>query len=488
MAIYSFSNVSAMVKSALLSSGDVAITLGYYTVNDGGEGEYAIVSSTKPADGGSVIQLTSGLKAELMIQNSQVNVKQFGAKGDGVTDDREAINNSITYVNANSKIYTLSFPKATYRHGSGTNNKVLQYTITRNNLCIEGNGSEIKCANNNGEGVPKGGGIFKIMNSSSVIFRNFTLDGNIANRTFTSGGSGDTSNLYITNSSNVIVENVISNNSQMDGICLLSSYRGADATNNLMTDISIRNCITNGGRRMGISVIGVNNVTISQCKLINTGIQKKISPASGIDIEAQGASYQANRNVLIDDCYFDNNVGANDTGGSDLIVSRYSYGVIISRCSIHSLRFAYICSDILVRDCLISNGQIRAIMEANQKGTTEVVKNINIQNCSILNSDVFVHPAFSDLTTADVLFYNYLVAGCMIEGGTIRAVCSNFFRNTVKNVVIDAPNSSVSGSAIDCYLGVIKDNIFFNDTKTMQYIRTYKASFEGNTLTGYTTW
>lgn len=75
-------NSVAEMKSASLATGDFVITLGYYSCNDGGGGKYTIVSS---ANGESTaILINNGLKANLVIDNNVVSVKQFGAKGDCV--------------------------------------------------------------------------------------------------------------------------------------------------------------------------------------------------------------------------------------------------------------------------------------------------------------------------------------------------------------------------------------------------------------------
>lgn len=79
------------------SVGDTGETLGYTTVNDGGNGKYVISASTGTDDGGKRIDLTdgSGLQAQLII-NGSVSVNQFGSIGDGLT------NNSIAWANADA--------------------------------------------------------------------------------------------------------------------------------------------------------------------------------------------------------------------------------------------------------------------------------------------------------------------------------------------------------------------------------------------------
>lgn len=92
---YYYNTIIDMKNDLELKEGDMAITLGYYDVNDGGAGEYKIVSGEYIDDGGSYHRLNNSLYAQLIIKNGYFNVKQFGAYGDGIHDDRRAIQNAI---------------------------------------------------------------------------------------------------------------------------------------------------------------------------------------------------------------------------------------------------------------------------------------------------------------------------------------------------------------------------------------------------------
>lgn len=84
-----YQSVAEMKADSLLSAGMTACTLGYYSPNDGGAGTYIIRAKADGDvdDGGSLHELVHDNVAELVVENGTVNVKQFGAKGDGVTDD-----------------------------------------------------------------------------------------------------------------------------------------------------------------------------------------------------------------------------------------------------------------------------------------------------------------------------------------------------------------------------------------------------------------
>lgn len=114
--IYHFDNVSSMVSSTYLQVGMTVQTLGYYTSGDGGGNFYEIVaSSTGTVDGGSFIDL-SGIsgQAEGIFPTGFVNVRQFGATGDGVTNDLSFINNATSYGDL------VFFPKGVYYVDNGS--------------------------------------------------------------------------------------------------------------------------------------------------------------------------------------------------------------------------------------------------------------------------------------------------------------------------------------------------------------------------------
>ena len=95
---YYYNNVSGMIADTTLQDGDMVITSGYYSVNDGGSSLYKI-TSTQPTK--YYETLTNGLYAELIIENRTINFKQFGIVGDGETDESTLINTILNYAITN---------------------------------------------------------------------------------------------------------------------------------------------------------------------------------------------------------------------------------------------------------------------------------------------------------------------------------------------------------------------------------------------------
>uniref|UniRef100_A0AAU8BBC3 Tail fiber n=1 Tax=Bacillus phage Adastra TaxID=3143958 RepID=A0AAU8BBC3_9CAUD len=84
-----------------LEEGMVVQTMGYYSINDGGGSIYAIAktSDNQIEDGGSIIKYNDTLHFH-SLSTDPVNYRQFGAKGDGVTDDGLYIKRAHEYANS----------------------------------------------------------------------------------------------------------------------------------------------------------------------------------------------------------------------------------------------------------------------------------------------------------------------------------------------------------------------------------------------------
>lgn len=87
---------------------------GYYAAGDGGGGEYWLDLSdvTSSDNGGTVIVAADGGRWKLRITTT-VDVRQFGAKGDNVTDDGPALQNALNAC-AIQRIGTLTFSNGRY--------------------------------------------------------------------------------------------------------------------------------------------------------------------------------------------------------------------------------------------------------------------------------------------------------------------------------------------------------------------------------------
>lgn len=110
-----FDSVASMKAEPSLTTGAYVNTAGYYTPNDGGGASYLIRAKAESDvdDGGSLHELSNGLVAELIIEDSTVFPEQFGAVGDGTSDDTNAIQKSldaskvVTFRNAYKISHTL---------------------------------------------------------------------------------------------------------------------------------------------------------------------------------------------------------------------------------------------------------------------------------------------------------------------------------------------------------------------------------------------
>ena len=247
-----FDNVSEMLNSDTLKVGDIVKTLGYHESNDGGDSFYIIRVKLESdvEDKGKIHFLKNSLVAELL-HDGTVNVKQYGAIGNGVTDDTLAIQNAID----DESVEEVIIPKGTFI-----------ISLDDINYGFRGTGIGLKLKSNM---ILKGTGTLKLKEgskgvSSSIIsntvetienvkIEDITIDGNRDNVT------GKTNNICLFGGTNCLVKNVKSFNSSFCGIM----------SRDLCHNIVIENNYVDGCNEIGIQVSYCTNAIINKNRVKN---------------------------------------------------------------------------------------------------------------------------------------------------------------------------------------------------------------------------
>ena len=170
--IFGYDTVADMTDAPNLVNGTYVRTLGYTSIDDGGGALYVITNSNDIADGGSVIDLDSGLQAHLIADT--VTPEMFGAKCNGTNDDSIALKKAISYATTSKKV--LHLLEKTYTITSHS-----QYYF---NVHITGDCTVIGAGKDKSIIAVKSdiGGLAHVLNldhAGNVTLSGFTVDGGI---------------------------------------------------------------------------------------------------------------------------------------------------------------------------------------------------------------------------------------------------------------------------------------------------------------------
>lgn len=248
-----FKTIAVMKDSMDLQVGQMVITSGYRTENDGGGAHYIITSNSSVTDNGSTVHvLKNGLRAELVHAGEDINLKCFGLYGDGIHDDTPAFKRGFDYCK-HIKGGTITW------HGIAVINEPLKIDSHYINLKGYGYGSTIK-ANFERDYVLSV--TYEEYSTTEEIQQitigNFRIDGNH----ITKHGLVVDDNLPIYNS---IFENIFIENTADFGLV-------TDSCNNCQF-----NLITTDNSYGGLKIIGTtNNIKFNNCQFKNSPINEPL--------------------------------------------------------------------------------------------------------------------------------------------------------------------------------------------------------------------
>ena len=240
-----------------------------------------------------------------------VSVKDFGAVGDGVTDDTAAI---IAAMGTGGR--TIYMPPGTYLSNFGNADYQPNYILNiPSGTHFIGAGESTVWRNfTDNSGTPVGrdslGAIGTDSGSASVwsediSFRNIKFYGwSETNPTVDQGNHL----IFLSSVKRVIIENCYFVAPRGDGIYIASGFGGGASNERHNYDVVIKNCFfdgVNNKNRQGISVIDGTNVLIDGCTFVN--FTDTTMPGS-IDFEPD-EDYSVIRNATVTNCSFSNGNG-----------------------------------------------------------------------------------------------------------------------------------------------------------------------------------
>ena len=269
---YVFDTVADMKTSVDLIGGDYVRTYGYYTKNDLGGAFYKITSGVPS---GYYETLSSGLYAELIIEDT-MNVKQFGAKGDGSTDDTLAIQ---TAVDNCSNVYV---PNGTYMVDADTH-----INLRTGSKFTLNNDATLKAITNNLNTYT----ILLVEDCTDVEISGGTIEGDRNTHTGSTGEWGHCIRLWGT-SNHIYIHDINLINAWGDGI-------DCDITGSVVT----ARVHVNNARRNGYSITKADSFISNDDIIENT---HGTNPQCGVDIEPN-ASTDVLRNIIFNGLRTKNN-------------------------------------------------------------------------------------------------------------------------------------------------------------------------------------
>lgn len=355
-----------------------------------------------------------------------ISVKQYGAVGDGVTDDTNAFKEAITAVGDSG---TLFVPNGTYL--------VSDAIPLVSNMVLAGaaNAVIVRAANNleNYE-------VVAIHNVENVTVRNLTIKGERATHTGTTGEWGNV--VSIKGSKNIRIEDCVCSNGWGDGVYIGTGNNGCE-------NVSIVDCTIDNNRRNGISVINCEGIHVKGCTISNT---QGVTPQMAIDFECNDAN-ESVTNAIIENCVFkDNKFGVGTGNGSNL------YEIIVRNCSFYGNQGISIFGtsdetvggNFLVKGCSFFTNHGVTIGAKSANGLPVQIEDCHFEcnNVCIGYGDSTIDSTyeFGGIQILNCYFHKWLETTC-----PIRFINSNA-TGTYRDIVIDCHMAALGNSGV--YFGM----------------------------------
>jgi len=450
-----------------------ALVLGYYTHGDGGGGLFFYdASDTTTVDNAcTVIVAADGGRWKLSTQ-AELNIRQFGAKGDGTTDDTANLQVAITYcrLQAGNKL-KLRWNTGTY--------KVTNYLEIGSNQYIEFEQGVVIDAT----GLPnETTSLFSMANQSGVIMNGNGAQLNGARATAGALIEGNSAAFFIYGSDNVTIRNFNISGFATDGITISGDLTGSGPS----TNVRIENCDSYNNRRNGLSIVHAQGLVVDGGRYWNSNGAPN-GPWAGIDIEPNAGQVVQDVVLLAVRTQANAGAGIQFTPGAMSSSSGLLYDISVvgghsvgdgSVTGTPSLRFANggtqaneILGQIVVRDYVIESPKSMGVSFSNWDAFNS--PRVLLENVEVINPDGTSNAATNVQRTGFVVYCDSAQAITSLGKITMRNCKAQDFRGTPR---------MVWGAFIQADAGKAIQDVYIDNFTAVNY--TAASKYPVNTAIG----
>jgi hypothetical protein len=337
-----------------------------------------------------------------MIDAAPINVADYGATGDGTTDDTVAIQTAFNAVSASGGTVVFE-PGKTYMIDGGYQpiQSIFGGVKPKSKTIIQGNNATLKVITSSAIGYC----ILNVTETSGVVINDLSIEGDVGRHIGTTGEFGH--GLIITSSDNVVMNNLFITLCWGDAV-LFSEYSHINGN----VDVDVINCEFVDCRRQGVSIIDLTNATFTGCTFRNIGQTAAISPAAGVDLEPDYPLAQAS-NIDFVGCTFKNNNSHGFIAGSS---GNLVENIRIIGCSFYNNGASAITANSIGPTPKMKN--VFEIIGCDIKGQV-LVDNCKIVGGQIILEEIYTNSPYAIESVADLPFQ--MIGTSVFVTGTRRA-------------------------------------------------------------------
>lgn len=339
-----------------------------------------------------------------------LNVKSYGAKGDGKANDYFALLTAVEAVNERGGNCVLFFPEGSYvinvyntaqkKYKDLEFKNCRDFTIVGSSAIINIDVSYHRSAeyltdsktrqivrSNTYSIIP-----FFFNNCNGVLLSGFEVNGNVDKMSKDDKVAEAPSHLVkIWETENMTMENMYLHHAPSDGVYIGGGKR-------FSKNINLYNVTSSSNGRQGLSIVALRHATFNRCKFINTGFYTGKygfhSPGAGVDIEPIRINIDGFKtgDIKFVDCRFENNIGGQIRNGKANSVDSVYFirDTIIADSSDKKYQFVLGSGYSLVDSCYIDIGKgtlfSTSIKKSEKQYTAIVNSTIHIGNGGIVST------------------------------------------------------------------------------------------------------